>query len=454
MKKIFCLILMMTTFCMPSFAKKSTDGEISRIEYMNIPFWEKFNDEVLIENLYSVYEKNHDLKIALHKVNEAQRLVKISFGNELPYFGFDGNINHTFSSSNEVFGDVVIPTYHETRFLFPLTMSYEADIWGKNHLKTKSQKKQYEISLQDEKAAYITLTSAFAGDYFNLIKIDELIRLQEEIIKVQNDVCRAIKQKYELGTATVNSVLLQEKLLTYLKDDLNTLLEKQDVLKNQMSVFVSDGEFSDISRKTYDDLNVKIAIPQKVNTKFLDYRPDFVKSELAVEKAGIDTKIAKRELLPSFTINGNLGFNFYNISRVDTFLANLGVLPTMDIFTGGRKLQYVKFRNDAYKIAIENYNKVILKSMQETNDSLFALKSADIKFLTAQDRVNICNNEIKLMNKRNEIGTADDLNVLLQKEQLLLAQKQEVSAKTNVIIGMIDLYKAMGGFDYTNEADL
>lgn len=454
MKKILCLVLIIMTFGMPAFAKKQTENEINRMNYMNIPFWEKFNDEVLIENLYSVYEKNHDLKIALHKVNEAQRLVKISFANELPQIGFDGNVNHTFNSSNEVFGDVIIPSYQETRFLFPLTMSYEVDILGKNHLKTKAQKKQYEMALQDEKAAYITLTSAFAGDYFNLIKVDELIRLQQEIINVQKGICDAVKQKYELGTATISSVLLQEKLLTYLKDDLNTLLEKQDVLKNQMNVFVSDGEFKDISRKAYEDLNVNISIPQKVDTKFLDYRPDYVKSELAIEKAGIDVRVAKRELLPSFTINGNLGFNFYNISKVDTFLANLGVLPTMDIFTGGRKIQYLKFKNDAYKIAVEKYNNAILKSMQETNDSLFALKSADIKLITAQDRTKICADEMTLMKKRNEIGTADNLNMLLQKEQFLIAKKQEVSAKTNVIISMIDLYKAMGGFDFTTNTDL
>lgn len=454
MKKIFCLVLIMISFAMPSLAKKQTENEINRIDYMNIPFWEKFSDEILIENLYSVYEKNHDLKIALHKVNEAQRLVKMSFANELPYLGFNGNVNHTFSSSDEVFGDVVIPSYQETRFLFPLTMSYEVDIWGKNHLKSKSQKKQYEIAIQNEKAAYITLTSTFAGDYFNLIKIDELIRLQQEIINVQKDICKAVKKKYELGTEVISSVLLQEKLLTYLKDDLNTLLEKQDVLKNQMSIFISDGEFNDINRKSYKDLNVKITIPKKINTKFLDYRPDFVKSELAVEKAGIDVKVAKRELLPSFTINGNLGFNFYNISKADTFLANLGVVPAMDIFSGGKKIQYLKFKNEAYKIAIENYNNVILKSMQETNDSLFTLKSSDIKLLTAQDRTRICSDEMNLMNKRNEIGTADDLNLLLQKEQLLIAQKQEVSAKTNVIIAMIDLYKAMGGFDYTIGVDL
>ena len=132
---------MIITFSMPAFAKKQTEKDINRMEYMNIPFWEKFNDEILIENLYSIYEKNHDLKIALLKVNEAQRLVKISFANELPQIGFDGNLNHTFSSSNEVFGDVIIPSYQETKFLFPLTMSYEVDIWGKNHLKTRAQKK-------------------------------------------------------------------------------------------------------------------------------------------------------------------------------------------------------------------------------------------------------------------------------------------------------------------------
>ena len=448
MKKILCLIIFLAIFCLPIYAKDKK-VETDRADYVNIPFWEKFNDDALIDNMLKVYQNNHDLKIAMHKVNEAQRLVKMSFANELPHLAFNGDINHVFRSSDERFGNVVIPNYTETQFLFPLTLSYEVDIWGKNRLKTKSKEKQYEIMLQDEKSAYIALTSAFAGDYFNLIKIDELINLQKQLIETQKEVTACYKTKYELGTATVNDVLAQEKALTFLKEDLNNLLEKQDVLQNQMSVLLANNDFGEINRGTFEDLNFKIQIPEKINTNFLDNRPDFVKAELGLEKAGLDIRVAKREFLPNFTIVGNLGFNFYNLSQANSFLANIGVLPNMDIFAGGRKFQHLKFNKDEYKIAIEKYNKTMLVAMQETNDALYTLKSTDSKHAISQDRLNLSKKEMALAEEREKIGTADRLDLLKRKESLLATKKQEVSLKINSVIAMIGLYQALGGVDYT-----
>lgn len=448
MKKIICLIIFLGIFCLPICAKEKKT-EVDRLNYINVPFWEKFNDDALVDNILKVYQNNHDLKIAMHRVSEAQRLVKMSFANELPHLGFAGDINHVFRSSDERFGDVVIPNYTETQFLFPLTLSYEVDIWGKNRLKTKSKEKQYEIMLQDEKSAYIALTSAFAGDYFNLIKIDELINLQRQLIETQEEVVACYKTKYDLGTATVNDVLGQEKALTFLKEDLNNLLEKQDVLQNQMSVLIANNEFGEINRSVFEDLDFKISIPQKIDTNFLDNRPDYVKAELGLEKAGLDIRVAKRELLPNFTIVGNLGFNFYNLSQANSFLANIGVLPNMDIFTGGKKIQHLKFKKDEYKIAIEQYNKTMLVAMQETNDALYTLKSTDSKHLISQDRLNLSKKEMALAEEREKIGTADRLDLLMKKESLLATKKQETSLKINSIIAMIGLYQALGGVDFT-----
>ena len=141
-----------------------------KYDYVNMPFWENFNDYNLIKHLNNVYKNNNDLRATTLKVSESQKLVKMSLANELPHIGFNGYINQIFKSSDEIFGDLTIPDYTETRFLLPLTMNYELDIWGKNHLRTKSQKKRLEMMKQDEKAVYIGLTSAFAKSSFVVLK--------------------------------------------------------------------------------------------------------------------------------------------------------------------------------------------------------------------------------------------------------------------------------------------
>lgn len=445
MKKFIYTLALILMLCSPGYAKNADNYLIG---YLNLPFWQNFNDDVLIKNLTTVYQNNNDLKASSLKVKEAQRLVKISLANQLPYVGFDGYIGRIFHSSDEVFGKLTIPDYTETRFLLPLSYNYEIDIYGKNFLRTKAQKKRYEMIKQEEKSAYIYLTSAFATDYYNLIKADKLIALQKDLISTQKQVIGAVEKKYELGTANINDLIQEKKALTNYKEELDNLLEKQDVLKNQISVLLSDRSFAQIDRTSYDNIKAKIVVPETIQTDVILKRPDCVKSELNLEKIGIDVRVAKRELLPSFNIVGTLGFNAYNLSSSDKFLANLALAPTWDLFTGGRKIQMLKLQKDEYEIAIQNYDKTILRSIQETNDALYTLKSTARKHSIVEERLNLSEQDMTLEEQKIQVGVSDLLDVLYKKEIELIIQKQEVSLKINEIIAMINLYQALGGVDF------
>ncbi len=449
MKKIFTLIAVFILFLCSVDAKTE---DTNTIDYVNIPFWNHFNDEILVDNIYKVYSNNNDLKAASLKVSQAQRLVKMSFANELPHIGFDGYVGEIFRSSDILHGEVKIPDYTESRFLLPLTLNYELDIWGKNHLKTKSQKKRFEALQQDEKSAYIYITSAFAADYYNLVRVDKLIEIQKQLIDIQQEIVNSVEKKKDIGAATITQLILEKKSLTYFQEQLKNLQEKQDVLKNQLNVILADREFNDINRIPFDNISFGIFVPPDINSDVISKRPDVIKSELNLERIGIDVKVAKREFLPTFNIVGNIGFNAYNLSSSHKFLADVGVVPSLDLFMGGRKVQFLNFKKDEYKIGLENYNKTILTSIQETNDALYMLKSVDDKYMIVNDRLDLSKKEYELMEKRLEIGTADNLNLLYQKQAELMIEIQAVSLKINDIIASINLYQSLGGFDfYTTE---
>ena len=82
----------------------------------------------------------------------------------------------------------------------PAIVNYEADIFLKNHDKTKASKKQYEASLQDERAAYISIASAVATTYFNIVKLDEIINYQEQIVDLRKNIYELTKLCNQEGT--------------------------------------------------------------------------------------------------------------------------------------------------------------------------------------------------------------------------------------------------------------
>lgn len=455
LKKLFtsliliCALTLSLQYAESKPNKKLNTENNDTLQYLNISWWEKYNDPILTEYIAELYQKNHDLKIATLKVKESEKIVRISLANELPQVSFDGTLGRTMRSSNQQFGSLIIPSYAQWGYQLPLTASYEVDIWGQNRTKTKSFEKQLEIIKQEERAGYIVFTSSFAANYFNLVKTDKLIEIQNEIVKIQDEIVQKTQKKYENGLCTINDVLNEQKQLTSQKEMLNGLEHTQTVLTNQLRVYLSDDD-RNLKRINCENLKVLNGLPSKINSEIIENRPDYIQAEDNIKKIGYDVKTAKKEFLPKFIIYGQLGFNAYNWSKIFnnySQLANVGVIPSFDLFSGGRKMAILKLRKYQYEEALHNYQKTILTSMQEINDSCAKVKTEEKNYQESINRVKIENQKYTLMTHKNEIGAASNLEVLYNKEQQLLTQRDEVSNKINLLLSTIGLYKAVGGKD-------
>ena len=167
--KILLTLFILLCSLSVSEAKTNQNLEDYRIGYLNIDWWQKYNDPVLTDYIARAYKNNQDLKIAALNVKQSEQAVKMAFAGQLPQVGFQGNVFRDLSSATVKMGAITVGDYSQSNFFMPLTMSYEVDIWGENYLKTKGVKKQLEMVKQNERASYISLTSAVASEYFNKI---------------------------------------------------------------------------------------------------------------------------------------------------------------------------------------------------------------------------------------------------------------------------------------------
>lgn len=449
------LILITSIALNPVYANQKADTKDYRSEYLNLQWWERYNDAALIDYLVIAFQNNQDLKIAVIKTNQAQQIVKQSLAQELPQIGFSGNFQRELRSSDTRFGDLLIPNYSQNHFVLPLAMTYEVDIWGENRLRTKSYKKQLDIIKQDERASYISLTSAVASDYFNLIKTDKLIENQKELISLQKTITEMVEKKHKNGLCPAMEVIAEKQTLTNFEEELNNLEEKREVLKNQFLVLLGDRNITEVKTNNYETINLP-EIPENLSTEVIKYRPDLIKTEEYIKKIGFDVKVARREFLPKFLIYGNLGFNAYDWGRMfnsNTFLSSIGVAPSFDLFAGGRKMAYFKYNKLEYEKALQLYEKTVLTSIQEVNDALSGSKTYQKNYLKSHERNALENEKFELLNKKFEIGSASKLDNLKAREITLLTNKSEISNKINYIVSTINIYKAVGGKDYTNFAE-
>lgn len=412
-------------------------------------WWIKYGDDILVSHIEKVYRQNPDLKIAAIKTKQMQEVIKMSFANELPQVNFNPSIGRELRSSDIYFGNLLIPEYSQTRYLFPLAMSYEADIWGKNHLQTKSFRQLSNITMQDEKIARILISSSFTANYFNLIKTDELIKNQMQLVNIQTNIAEMQKIKFNKGLCGRADVINEEEILTNFTEQLNNLKTEQETMKNQLVTMLGEKNTNEIERSNIDTLKI-LNLPEQITSDVITRRPDFIKSELYVKKTGIDVKVARRELLPSFTIYGNLGFNAYHLDRIfahNTFMSAIGILPSWDVFAGGRKMANLRYKKLECKKAMEMYDKTILTSLQELNDSLCKVKNTHKNYDECITRCNLEIEKFALTKSKQQIGAASNMDVLKEERSLYLKQNEVISEKINYLVMTIELYKALGGED-------
>jgi len=416
-----------------------------RTEIVNIDWWDNFSDPILSGYISKALQANHDIKIAGLRVSEYKQIVKVSFGKEFPSLGIASD------STVQMYSKNYIPIFSGTiaNYSFPLSASYELDIWKKNRDKTLSEKKQLEAIGYDEKAALISIVSEVASVYLNILKTDKDIKLQKNIVELKKDKLKLLNVRLNEGVATYDEINAGEKALTDANVALNEYEKNLGILKTALAVLTGDSpdNIADLKFGNIDNIDSFYNLTNKVKSDKILKRPDILKAEAQLQKAKIDVNIARKEYLPDITLTGQVGFNSRNIEKLfqdNSFTYGFGGRIAELIFNGGQRKAKLKSKKYLYDQMFENYQKTIITSLKEVNDSLLTVKTSHQKNVDFMKKINLENENLKLTDARYKEGVISYLDTLEPKEKLIVLQKEQLQSKTDYIINNFSLYKALG----------
>lgn len=433
---------------MVSKNKKNQKSDDYKFDYVNMNWWGNFNDDLLNEYIEKAVLNNYDLKMATINVEEYYQNVKLQFANELP-------------SAVGGFGPGVFKapgmTKTQSGFGLPIIVQYEADIFLKNHNKTKAVKKLYEGSKLDERAAYISVASAVGSTYFNIVNLDKMISLQEEIVKIRQEIYNLMLARNKEGLTSTADTIKANKALVAGQTDLIELKKNREKMLHQMCVLIGESpeNASSIKRNSLDSMNYQLAIPTQIPSEIITQRPDYMRAELMVEKAGIDVKVAKKEFLPSINILGGALFNAGDIGSLFTtknMLLGFGGGLMTPLFQGGSLIANLRLKKATYERILQDYYKTNLTAIQEVNDSLVASRLDKDKMAQTMKQYNLEKSDYKYNEKKFNQGTISKLDLIQHQENLLTIEKLVAQQKVECMTDAISLYKATGSkpYDYIN----
>ena len=418
--------------------KKATDEY--KYAYINMEWWKNFNDENLNNYIIKAVQNNYDLKMATLAVEEYYQMTRIQFANELPTLnaGYSPNL-------------VKMPgkTSTEGAFAAPAFVNYEIDIFLKNRDKTRATKKAWEGSKLDERSAYIAVASAVGATYLNLVKLDKIIGLQEEIVKDRKEIYELMSLRNKEGITSTADTVKANKAYVAGNTDLIELKKQREKLLNQMCVLIGESpENSDsIVRSSLDDMDFSGVIPSEIESDIIVQRPDYMKAEKMVEKAGIDVRVARKEFLPSINLTGLALFNssqFGSLFTTKGMLAALGGSVMYPFFTGGARFANLRLRKAQYERILQNYYKTNLTAIQEVNDALVGIRMDQEKMAETEKQAALEREDFGYSQQRYNQGTISRLDLIQRKENTLVMDKLVAINKVDCFVDYIGLYKAVG----------
>ncbi len=419
-----------------------------RISNININWWENFSDPYIKNYIYKAILNNHEIKKAALKTEEYRQMIKISRANEYPSVMFSPTFARIKTAQNQIF-DVETATLRSNLYAIPLFTKYEADIFLKNHDKTKFAKKEFEAAAYEEKAADITIAADVAALYINIIKLDKTIKTQRKINDIRKEIWELTKERYKAGLASVYDVTYTDRLHTESQIELNDLKRQQKLYLHQMAVYIDENVLSadKLPRGDFDKIEYTKKIPDCISSEAVIFRPDIMKAEAELEKAKIDIRIARKEFLPTIPIIGTAGYNallLKDLFNWENVFALVGGSAMQKIFTGGYLSANLKKKKIIYEQMFETYKQADLTAIQEISDALCM-----IKYDTDKDNNNLKKARLESANfdiivERYKAGIISYLEMIQFQETLLNLQTEKDNSKAQRLIDYVTLYKATG----------
>ena len=409
----------------------------NKYEYVNLAWWQEFNDEQLSSYIIKAVENNKDLKMATLTIDEYYQNVIAQRASELPSLqaGFMGG-----------YSQVIAPS--QGGFMLPILASYELDLFGKNHNKTASARKLYEASILDEQSAYISIASAVGSTYINIVKLDAMVDLQEDIVKLRKEIFEIMSVSNAEGIVSTSDLVKANKAYIQGVSDLTDLKKERTKLLHALAVLVGDSpnNIEEYKRTDYRTLTFSGTIPESVNSDIIMPRPDYQKAEKMLEKAGIDVKVARKECLPTLNLGGGVLFNnkyLESLFSTSNMLWGLGGGLMQPIFMGGKIKANLKAKKIAYEKSLKNYEKVNLTSMQEVNDSLVTVNMDKEKLAKQKQIQELENKDFSLSEAKFKEGVISKLDLNQMQENLLTVNKLVYSTEFDCMVDYISYYKAV-----------
>ena len=415
----------------------------------DLKWFEVFNDERLQEMIRTALVQSYDIRDAVVRVEAARANLGIIRADQFPTIEAGAGV---ISGRTSASGSVPLPEGVEQTRTFGVVglnlLSFEVDVWGRLRRATEAARADLLASDYNRKAVMTTLVSDVAGEYFNLLALDEELAIAKRTLAVREKSLQLIRNRDRGGMGTLLEVRQGEQLVHGAARVVPAVERLIEQTENQISFLLGTGPAAVPRGRPLNGQGEPPSVPAGLPSSLLARRPDINAAEQNLVAANADIGAAKAAYFPRISLTGVLGFQsdqlsnlFAGSTRVWQFAPQL----TQPIFNAGRIRSTVALAEAQRELALIQYERVIQTAFREVSDALIHYRK--VREIRAQQELLVATlqDRSRMSYVRYEGGIDTLLNALDADRDLFAAELELAQVTRDELLTIVQLYRALGG---------
>jgi len=396
-------------------------------------WWHGFGSTEIDDLMTQSLQWNNNLRAAVARIEQARATAEITAVPLYPALGIAGaETNQSGVRSlrtHQVLGQA----------------SYELDFWGKNRAAAGSAQALATASAFDADTVAMTLAGTVLNTYFQVLSLEERIRLARRIAEDARHVLSLIEVQQSAGTATQLQVEQQRAVVGTFDAAVPALQQQADVAIHALAVLTGRSpedlalKAGDLSGFVWPD--VAIGLPSAL----LERRPDIRAAEARLQSANFDIGVARAAFFPSLSLNAAAGIGARKLFYPPTAVTDVGASLLQPLFQGGQLQGRLRFDRARQVELVASYRQTVLTAFQDVEDQLSTQSHLlDQEAIVASAEV-AAQKAASLAEMRYRLGSADYLSVLTTEQALYQAQDTLLQLRLLRLQTIVGLFRALGG---------
>jgi multidrug efflux system outer membrane protein len=403
--------------------------------------WHAFFSDARLKQLIGIaLENNRDLRAAGLAIEQARAQYRIQRADELP-------------TVNAIAQGVRQPGQAGTRssvYTVGLGITaFEFDFFGRIRSLSDAALAEYLATEQAQRTAQISLISAVAVTYLNVLSDDELLDVTRRTLRTREESLKLTKLKFENGAASELDFRQAESLVQAARVTLAQVNRRRALDQNALVLLLGQPMPKDLApAQSILKQELLPELPVGLPSEVLTRRPDILQAEQQLIAANANIGAARAAFYPRIALTATAGVASEDLSDLLTngrFAWAMTPQALLPIFDRGRNKATLKATEAARDIAVAQYEQSIQSAFREVADALASRQTLVEEVRAQRAQVDAEAARLRLADLRYRSGVASYLDVLDAQRSLFLAQQAVVQVQTAEVQNRVTLYKVLGG---------